>query len=99
MSEKETRRPLQFQDSQTPNSPIAYPPGPATKTKQNFDRVKAEAEDDLDTMEEKLSAYHRDRETATRLGSLETFMQAQQAVQISMQKQQANFLGQQAIFT
>ena len=100
MSESKTQRPLQFQDSKTPTSPIAYPPGSAAKTKQFFNRVKAEADDDLDTMEEKLSAYHRDRATAARLDSLETFMQAQQAVriQVSMQKQQADFLGQQAIF-
>ena len=64
--------------------------GSTAKTKKNVDQVKEEAEDD--------SADHMDRATAARLDSLETFMQAQHAVQISMQKQQADFLGQQAIF-
>ena len=71
-------------------SPVTYPPGSTAKTKKIFDQVKEEADDD--------SAYDRDRATAARLDSLETFMQAHQAVQISMQKQQADFLGQQAIF-
>ena len=71
-------------------SPVTYPPGSTAKTKKFFDQVKEEADDD--------SAYDRDRATAARLGSLETFMQAHQAVQISMQTQQADVLGQQAIF-
>ena len=73
-------------------SPVTCPPGSAAKTKQNFDRVEKEA-DDLDTMENSLSAYHMEnRATAARLESLETCMQAQQAVQVGMQKQQADFL-------
>ena len=68
-------------------SPVTYPPGSTAKTTKFFDQVKAEAADES-----------ADRATAARLDSLENFMQAQQAVQISMQQQQAEFLGQQAIF-
>ena len=102
MSESNTQRPLQFQDTKTPMSTslVTYPPGSAAKTKKIFDQAKTDRDkdDELDTMETNLSAYHRDRATAARLESLETFMQAQQAVQVSMQKQQADFLAQQAIF-
>ena len=66
-------------------SPVTYPPGSTVKTKKTIDQVKEEADDD--------SAYHSGRATAARLDSLETSMQAQQALQISMQKQQADFLG------
>ena len=86
---EQTRRPLQFKTRR--------PQILQSRRRQTFNRVQAEAEGDLDTMEHKLSAYHKDSETATRLESLENFMQAQQAVQISMQKQQADFLEQQAI--
>ena len=48
--------------------------------------------------ENKLSAYHRDRETTAGLESLENFMKSQQAVRIGMQKQQADSLERQAIF-
>ena len=95
------------QDSKTPAvsrlegpniSPISYLPGSVTKTTHIFNRVKEEVEDALGTMENKLGAYHKARETTTRLGSLENFMKNQQAVQIGMQKQQADFLEQHAIF-
>jgi len=75
-------------------SPVTYPPGSAAKTKKIFDRAKADDDDDLDDMEKNLSDFHRDRATAARLESLENFMQAQQAVQVGMQKQQADFLAQ-----
>ena len=74
-------------------SPVAYPPGSTAKTKTNFDQAKEATDDD--------STDHRDRATAARLGSLESFMQAQQALQVSMQQQQqhqADLLRQQAIF-
>ena len=71
-------------------SPVTYPPGSTAKTKKIFDQAKEAADDD--------SADHRDRATAARLDSSENFMQAQQALQVSMQQQQADFLGQQAIF-
>ena len=73
-------------------SPVTYPPGSAAaaKTKKIFDQEKTDEDDELDNM-------GKDRATAARLESLETFMQAQQAVQVSMQKQQADFLAQQAI--
>ena len=89
MSDNTTRRPLHFQDEKTPmsTSPVTYPPGSTAKTTKKFDQVKEEAADES-----------ADRATAARLDSLENFMQAQQAVQISMQQQQAEFLGQQAIF-
>ena len=81
-------------------SPVTYPPGStaAAKTKKIFDQAKTNDEDELDSMEKSLSDYHRDRATAARLESLENFMQAQQTVQVSMQKQQADFLAQQTIF-
>ena len=79
-------------------SPVTYPPGSAAKTKKIFDQAKTNDEDELDSMEKNLSDYHRDRATAARLESLENFMQAQQTVQVSMQKQQADFLAQQTIF-
>ena len=67
-------------------SPVTYPPGSAAKTKKIFDQAKTNDEDELDSMEKNLSDYHRDRATAARLESLENFMQAQQTVQVSMQK-------------
>ena len=38
-------------------SPVTYPPGSAAKTKNCFDRAKADEDDDLDTMEKNLSDY------------------------------------------
>ena len=54
-------------------------------------------------METKLDMYHKATETTARLENLENFMKNQQQVQIAsigmhMQKQQADFLKQQAIF-
>ena len=74
-------------------SPVKYPPGStaAAKTKKIFDQEKTDEDDEPDDMGD-------DRATAARLKSLENFMQAQQAIQVSMQKQQADFLAQQAIF-